>query len=215
VAQATENNISLQPYRWALANPLISHSVVGVGGYILFSVASGQVDQLDLATGQETAIGAADSGAVDLAGNGARAYVHPPGQPPGSPKILTVNGPGLRGLSANLPATGQAGGVMFDSSSNHLVFAFSPGNGPPHETYETDILDLNSGARTKLGPADLRPAFWLPDGRLIEFRASSDGDGAPGTYVVSLDGGAVKVSSYDTVIGVAEVGSCGPSSHCL
>ena len=104
-----------------------------------------------------------------------------------------------------MPATGQAGGLMFDAGSSHLVFATSPANGPPHEHFETDILDLNSGARTKFGPADLQPATWLPDGRLVEFRNSSVRRGVPGTYVVSLDGGAANISPYDTVVGVAEL----------
>ena len=47
--------------------------------------------------------------------------------------------------------SGAAGGVMFDPSSSHLVFGTSPVNGPGHEQYETDIVDLNSGARTKFG----------------------------------------------------------------
>jgi hypothetical protein len=203
VAQAVEDNHALEPYRWALANPLISHGAIGVGGYILFNIAYGQVDQLDLATGKQTPIGPADASAVDLATNGAKAYIEV--NPGTTTKLLTVNGPGLRGLSATLPATGQAGGLMFDAGSSHLVFATSPASGPPHEHFETDILDLNSGARTKFGPADLRPVTWLPDGRLVEFRTSSDGDGVPGTYVVSLDGGAANISPYDTVVGVAEL----------
>jgi hypothetical protein len=201
VAQAVEDNHALEPYRWALATPLITHGAIGVGGYILFNPAYGQVDELDLATGKQTPIGPADASAVDLASNGAKAYIEV--NPGTTMKLLTVNGPGQRGLSATLPASGQAGGVMFDAGSNHLVFATSPGNGPPHERLETNILDLNSGARTK--PADMRPAMWLPDGRLVEFRTSSDGDGVPGTYVASLDGGAANISPYDTVVGIAQL----------
>ena len=203
VAQAVEDNHALEPYRWALANPLISHGAIGVGCYILFNIAHGQVDQLDLATGQQTPVGTADSGAVDLSGNGAKAYTQGGGAQ-GTPRILTVNGPGLQGLSATLPPTGQAGGLMFDAGSSHLVFATSPANGPPHEQFETDIIDLQSGARTKFGPADLQPATWLPDGRLVEFRNNLSG-GVPGTYVVSLDGGAANISPYDSVVGVAEL----------
>ncbi len=203
VAQAVEDNHALEPYRWALANPLISHGAIGVGGYILFNIAYGQVDQLDLATGQQTPVGTADSSAVDLSGSGAKAYMQGGGAQ-GTPRILTVNGPGLQGLSATLPATGLAGGLMFDAGSSHLVFATSPANGPPREQFETDIIDLRSGARTKFGPADLQPATWLPDGRLVEFRNNLSG-GVPGTYVVSLDGGAANISPYDSVVGVAEL----------
>ena len=202
-AQAVEDMHALEPYRWALANPLISHSAIGVGGYILFNIAYGQVDQLDLATGQQTPVGTADSGAVDLSGSGAKAYTRGGGAQ-GTPRILTVNGPGLQGLSATLPATGLAGGLMFDAGSSHLAFATSPANGPPREQFETDIIDLQSGARTKFGPADLQPATWLPDGRLVEFRNNLSG-GVPGTYVVSLDRGAANISPYDTVVGVTEL----------
>jgi hypothetical protein len=212
VARAVEAYRALEPYQWALANPLISHGAVGVGGYILFNIANGQVEQLDLATGKQTPVGTASSGAVDLAGNGATAYTEGGGAQ-GTQKTLTVNGPGQRGLSANLPATGQAGGLMFDPGSNHLVFATSPASGPPHEHFETDVLDLNSGARTKLGPADLRPATWLSDGRLVEFRTSSDGDGAPGTYLVSLDGSAAKISGYSQVMGTVQL-SLPVAAHC-
>jgi hypothetical protein len=73
VAQAVEDNHALEPYHWALANPLVTHSALGVGGYILFNTAYGQVDELDLATGKQTPIGPADASAVDLATNGVKA----------------------------------------------------------------------------------------------------------------------------------------------
>jgi hypothetical protein len=202
VVQAVEDNHALEPYRWTLANPLISHGAIGVGGYILFNPTYGAVDLLDLVSGHQTAVETPPAEGVDLAANGAKAYIENP--PNGATPSVTVNGPGLRGLSAALPAKGQAGSLMFDGGSNHLVFATSPGAGPPHEHFETDIIDLNSGARTKFGPADLRPAMWLPDGRLVEFRTSGDGDGVPGTYLVALDGSATKVSPYDTVVGFVE-----------
>jgi hypothetical protein len=202
VAQATEDNHHLAPYRWTLADPLISHNAMGVGGYFAFDdLAFGQVDQLNLATGQQIVVGTPDSGAVDLAGNGAKAYT----QFQGSHRILSVTGPGLRGLSVTLPTTGAAGGVMFDASSSHLVFATSPVNGPGHEQYETDIVDLNSGARTKFGPADVQPSLWLPDGRLVEFANGALTGGSTATYVVSLDGTATKLSSYAAVVGVVEL----------
>jgi hypothetical protein len=207
VANATEANRALQPYSWTLPNPLIAHSAVGVGGYILFNQAHGPVEQLDLASGKTKPVGAPNNGgnpasAVDLAGNGTVAYV----QAQGTMGFVVVSGPtGQRGLSANVPASNQTGGLLFDAGSNHLVFATSPAAGPPHERFETDIIDLNSGAHQKFGPADLRPAAWLPDGRLVEFRTSSDGDGSPGTYLVSLDGTATQVSSYDIFVGTAQV----------
>jgi hypothetical protein len=203
VARAVENNRALEPYRWALANPLISHAAIGVGGYILFNLAYGQVDELDLASGTLTPIGPPDAIGVDVAGNGAKAYIEI--NPGTTTKLVTVTGPGQRGLGATLPTTGQAGGLMFDPASNRLVFATSPGNGPGHESFETDVLDLNSGARSKLGPANLRPSMWLADGRLVEFRTSSEGDGVPGTYLVSPDGAAAKISAYDTVIGFVQL----------
>ncbi|HXA41848.1 MAG TPA: DUF4232 domain-containing protein [Candidatus Solibacter sp.] len=210
VAQAVEANHALEPYRWALANPLIVHDAMGVGGYILFNQAHGQVDQLDLASGQQSPIGAANSGSADVAGNGAKADIYRPS--PGAAPTVEVNGPGLRGLTANLPATGQAGGLMFDPSSNHLVFATSPANNDGHESFTTSIVDLNTGARTTFGPANLRPATWLRDGRLVEFRTSSDGDGNPGTYVVGIDGAATKISIYSEVVGFAEVSL--PTASC-
>ncbi len=200
VAEATEDGHALAPYRWTLADPLIAHSAVGVGGYLLFDDAFGQVDRLNLTTRAQTPVGPASPEAVDLAGNQAAANIAINAGT--TTKLLTVSGPGQRGLSATLPASGEAGGLMFDPSSSHLVFASSPANGPGHEHFETDILDLNTGARSKFGPADLRPATWVPDGRLVEYRTSSDGDGVPGTYLVSLDGAAVKISSYSTIAGV-------------
>ena len=144
--------------------------------------------------------------AADLAGNGAVAYV----QTQGSTGFVVVNGPGQRGLSANVPAANQTGGLFFDAGSNHLVFATSPAGGPPHERFETDIIDLNSGAKTKFGPADLRPAAWLPDGRLVEFRTTADGDGNQGMFLVALDGTAVQVSSYATFVGTTQVAVAAP-----
>jgi hypothetical protein len=206
VARAVEDQHELRPYRWTAESPLITHGAIGVGGYILFNPPYGQVDQLKLATGELTAIGPADTDAVDVATNGAQAYIElNPGR---TARLLTQNGPGLRGLSATLPTTGQAGSLMFDVLSSHLVFCTSPGNlanAAGKEQFETDVIDLNSGARTKFGPPDLRPAMWLPDGRLVEFRGSTDGDGVPGTYLVSRDGAAAKISSYDTVVGFVEL----------
>jgi hypothetical protein len=206
VARAVENSHALEPYSWTLTNPLISHAAIGVGGYLLFHGPYGEVDQIDLATGQQTPVPPNHAGALALEGvalaeTGAVAYA----QTQDTIGTVVVNGPGQRGLSANVPAHNQTGGLLFDPSSNHLVFATSPGAGPPHEHFETDILDLNSGARTKFGPPDLRPSMWLPDDRLVEFRTTSDGDGAPGTYLVSLDGGATKISSYDRIVGIVEI----------
>ena len=202
IAEATEEGRALEPYRWALADPLVAHAALGAGGYILFDQAFGQVDQLHLTSGTQTPIGPAQPDAVDVAGDSARAYV---GINPGTTtKLLTVAGPGERGLSATLPPGGEAGGMMFDGSSHHLVFCTSPASSPGHEHFETDVLDIKSGARSRFGPPDLRPATWLPDGRLVEFRTTSDGDGVPGTYLVSLGGTAVKISSYSTVAGVLE-----------
>jgi hypothetical protein len=207
VAKATEDSRSLQPYSWTLANPLIVHQANGIGGYILFNEAHGPVEQLDLATGTQRPVGPPSIGAggtvtvVDLAANGAVAYT----QTQGSAGFVVVNGPGQRGLSADVPSSNQTGGLLFDAGSNHLVYATAPAGGPPHQRFETDIIDLNSGAKQKFGPADLRPAAWLPDGRLVEFRTPSDGVGSPGTYLVSLDGSATQVSSYDTFIGIAQV----------
>ncbi len=200
VAQATEEGHALEPYRWTLADPLVAHAAVGVGGYLLFDEAAGQVDKLSLASGAQTPVGPARPEAVDLAGSGARAYIE--NKAAATTRLLTVSGPGERGLSAILPSNGQAGGLMFDPSSSHLVFASSPANSPGHEHLETDVLDLISGARSTFGPADLRPATWLPDGRLVEFRTSADGDGVPGTYLVALDGTALRISPYARIAGV-------------
>jgi hypothetical protein len=208
VTKATEDARALQPYSWTLANPLIVHQAVGIGGYILFNEAHGAVEQLDLASGKNIPVGppangagGANVGVLDLAGNGAVAYT----QIQGTNGFVVVNGPGQRGLSADVPAANQTGGLLFDPGSSHLVYATAPAGGPPHQRFETDIIDLNTGVKQKFGPADLRPAAWLPDGRLVEFRTTSDGDGSPGTYLVSLDGAAAQVSSYDTFIGVAQL----------
>lgn len=209
VTKATEDGRALQPYSWTLPNPLIVHQAVGIGGYILFNEAHGNVEQLDLASGKLTMVGPPSNGAggssagvLDLAGNGAVAYT----QTQGSTAFVVVNGPGQRGLSADVPASNQTGGLLFDAGSSHLVYATATAGGPPHQRFETDIIDLNTGAKQKFGPADLRPAAWLPDGRLVEFRTSSDGDGSPGTYLVSLDGTATQISSYEAYFGITLVG---------
>ncbi|MGB2938706.1 MAG: hypothetical protein WBD38_00195 [Candidatus Dormiibacterota bacterium] len=206
--KVTEDNRALQPYSWTLANPLITHSAVGVGGYILFNQLHGPAYQLDLSSGKTTSVGPPNNGAggnpasaVDLAGNGAVAYA----QTQGSQGFVVVNGPGQRGLSANVPASNQTGGLVFDTGSNHIVYCTSPAAGPPHEKFATHIIDLNSGAQQTFGPADLRPAAWAPDGRLVEFRTTSDGDGVAGTYLVSLDGKASKVSSFSQFIGFVQL----------
>jgi hypothetical protein len=206
VMKATEDSRALQPYSWTLANPLIVHQSVGIGGYILFNQAFGQVVQLDIGSGKTTVVGPPGNGNgspadVALAGNKAVAYT----QVQGSQGFVVVNGPGQRGLSANVPAKNQTGGLLFDGGSNHIVYCTSPAAGPPHEHFETHVIDLNSGAQTKFGPADLRPAAWTPDGRLVEFRTPVDGDGAQATYLVSLDGAATKVSGYSQFVGFVQL----------
>jgi hypothetical protein len=207
VASATQDSIALQPYSWTLANPLIAHQAVGIGGYILFNQAHGQVGQLDLGTGRTTTVGPPSNGLgepagdVALAGNGAVAYT----QAQGTMGFVIVNGPGMRGLSANVPVANQTGALLFDAGSSHLVYCTSPAAGPPHEHFETHIINLNSGAQTKFGPADLRPAAWAPDGRMVEFRTASDGDGKPGTFLVALDGTATRVGDHSQFVGFVQL----------
>ena len=183
VADATETAHALEPRSWNLGNPLISHSAIGVGGYLLFDDYSfGVVDQLDLASGKQTPVGPADASVVEVARNGAAGYIQN--------HMLIVNGPGLRGLSFNLPTSGLAGGVLFDPASSHLVFATSPALGPQGEQIETDIIDLNTGARAKYGPPGISPKGWTPDGRLIAVRPQGAAGGPAGTFLISISGSA-------------------------
>jgi hypothetical protein len=207
-ATAVEDQHSLRPYAWTLANPLITHGAIGVGGYYVLDPSFGQVDVLELATGKQTPVGPADEIAAAVAGNGAIAYMAPHGQI----RLLTVNGPGQRGLSANLPSTGQAAGLLFDPGSNHVVFATSPAQTPGQEQVETDIVDLtSSGARTnQFAPAGTRPAAWTPDGRLVVTRASGFAGGPTGTYLVSIDTTVVQVSSYFDFIGLNQLTVAAP-----
>ena len=205
----TEDSRAIQPYSWTLDKPLVTHAALGIGGYILFDYTHGPVDQLDPATGRQIPVGPSNSAdnpnpstVLDLASNGAVGYISSPTQ---GMRFLTVNGPGQRGLGFALPNSGQAGGVLFDPSNNHLVYCTSPAGGPPHEQFETDIVDLNKGGHQKLGPADLRPQAWTPDGQLVEVRTPSDGDGAAATYLVSVDGTATKVSSFYEFVGIVRV----------
>jgi hypothetical protein len=199
VADATEMAHALEPLSWKGANPLISHGAIGVGGYLLFDFSFGAVDQLDLASGKQTPVGPADASVVDAAGNGAVGYIQN--------HMLIVNGPGLRGLSFALPTSGQAGGVLFDPTSAHLVFATSPALGAQGEQFETDIVDLNTGARTKLGPAGIRPLAWTPDGRLIAVRPNGAAGGPSGTYLISLSGSASQLSGLAQFYGLEQPSS--------
>jgi hypothetical protein len=206
-ATATEDAHALQPYSWTLTNPLITHGAIGVGGYYVLDPSFGQVAELELATGKQTPVGPADEMAAAVAGNGAIAYMAPNGQA----RLLTQNGPGQRGLSANLPSTGQVGGLIFDPGSNHLVFATSPAQTPGQEQVETDILDLNTGARTnQFAPAGSRPAAWTPDGRLVVTRASGFTGGPTGTYLVAIDKSVVQVSSYFDFVGLTQLTVAAP-----
>jgi hypothetical protein len=207
VLQVVEDSHALEPYRWTLANPIIAHGRIGIGGYILFRSVLGQAETLDLATGNRAAVGDGDASVVDVAANGAVAEI--PSKFSGG--SLIVNGPGQRGLSATLPTSGQAGNVMFDPGSNHVVWATSPGQTPGQEQVETDILDLNSGARTnQLAPAGTRPVAWTPDGRLVVTRASGFAGGPTGTYLVAIDKGAVQVSSYGDFVGLNQITVAAP-----
>ena len=195
VADATEMAHALEPHSWKLNSPLIAHGAIGVGGYLLFDDYSfGAVDQLDLVSGKQTPVGPADASVVDVARNGAVGYIQN--------HMVIVNGPGLRGLSFALPASGRAGGVLFDPTSSHLVFATSPALGPQGEQIETDIADLNTGARTKVGPAGIRPVGWTSDGRLIAIRPNGAAGGPSGTYLVSVSGSVSQVSGLAQLYGL-------------
>jgi hypothetical protein len=203
VVDNTEQNRAVQPIRWVLANPLIAHSAVGLGGYTVYDYFAGQAERLDLATGKQAAVGDGDASQIDVAANSATAEI--PSTFSGG--NVVVNGPGQRGLTAALPTSGRAGGMMFDPGSNHLVFGFSPAAGPPNEKLETDILDLDSGARTKFGPPNLRPVAWLPDGRLLEVHENTYAGGAyTQAYLVSLNGSATKLSPATEYAGLVTVG---------
>jgi hypothetical protein len=201
VATAIENDHSLRPYRWTLANPLIAHGANGVGGYLLFSTTFGQTDELNLEAGAEKPIGPPEDSAVDIASNGAIAYTS--GQ--FGARMLTINGPGLKGLSAPIPGTRQAGGVMFDPSATHLVYCTSPGANPGNEHFETDLMNLKTGYHSAFGPANLQPATWLPDGRLVEFSLGPTDGPAAGTYLIATDGAARQLSTYTDVVGVVQL----------
>jgi hypothetical protein len=201
VADATESDHWLVPNSWRLANPLIAHQALGVGGYLLFAYDFGAVDQLDLTSGKQTPFGPADAAVVDVARNGAVGYIQKQNQS----HTLVVTRPGLRDLSFALAISDQAGDVLFDPGSTHLVFATSPlvGNaGGLSEQYETDIIDLNTGARTKLDPAGIRPAGWTPDGRLIAVRPNGAAGGPIGTYLVSISGRASQLTGFDGFYGL-------------
>lgn len=197
----TEQGHAVEPYRWTLAKPLIEHATSGVGGYSVFGYTNGQHQQLDLGTGKQTPVGDGDAVQVDLASNGATAEI--PSKFSGG--SVTVNGPGMRGLGVPLPQAGEAGALMFDPSSNHLVYGTSPAGGPPNEQLETDIIDLNTGARTKFGPPDLRPVAWLPDGRLLEVHEASYRGGFAESYLVSLNGTAAKLSPATGYAGIVSI----------
>jgi len=206
-ATAVEDSHGLQPYAWTLTNPLISHAAVGVGGYIVLASSYGQVDELELATGKQTPIGPAQETAAAIADNGAIAYIGDGSQP----RLVTVNGPGQRGLTATLPSSGAVGGLIFDPGSSHLVFATSPRLGPGQEQIETDILDLNSGARTnQFAPAGTQPVLWTPDGRLVATRGTGYAGGAIGTYLVAIDKSVVQVSPYFDLVGLNQLAVAAP-----
>jgi hypothetical protein len=199
VADATESAHALEPLSWKLNNPLISHGAVGVGGYLIFDYSFGAVDQLDLVSGKQTPVGPSDASVVDVASNGAVGYIQN--------HMVIVNGPGLRGLSFALPVTGLAGGVLFDPTSSHVVFATSPALGPQGEQFEMDIVDLDTGARTKLGTVGTRPVGWTADGRLIAIRPSGAVGGPAGTYLISMSGGASQLSGLTQYFGIEQPSS--------
>jgi hypothetical protein len=198
VDSADEQYRDLRPFSWTALGPAIEHGAVGIGGYILFNNATGPVDRVDPAALQATALkyDATGCGFSDLAADGRIACVSS-----GAAPVLKIFTDGqARTFALPQPRFRVAGAAYFNPTSSHqMVIGGSQQVGTPHEVFESDLVDLNSGSLKPIGPPNSTPApgpwAWLADGSLLlEVRAFSAGAN-PGTYLVKPDGTSTRIST--------------------
>jgi hypothetical protein len=210
VAQQTEENHELVPFAWSRVAPTIFNSPVGIGGYILFSPAYGPAQRLDPDAFRLASL-ATPAGCQfsDLSADGTIVCVTQRNDRP-SVTIVPPNG-AARVIALSLPRFTLVGDAYFSPDGKLLTVAgaegrgMQPDGGP--ERYGVDLITVADGSIRRFGPDGLRPseslgaASWLPDGSLVLWRPENAG-GDPGTYVVSPDGHAVKISAYGPPSGV-------------
>ena len=200
----------LMPYRWTAGGPVYHSMAAGLGGYVLFEYVFAPAWRLDAETGQVAPLAEACQ-VADLAADGALACLA--GDVPSGFRLEVTRAGGDRlRLALPRPRFNQSGAVSFrpGAVATALVVAGATGEGADRagtERFETDLVDLATGAMRPFGPAGLRPGdgawTWLPDGSLLAYRpilASASGD--PGLYVVAPDGGARRVFGPGTPFGV-------------
>jgi hypothetical protein len=186
---------ALRPYRWDSGGAVIEHGAVGIGGYILYFGATGDVDLLDPASRTVTPLWSgpcvfqarASDGTIACLSQTDSGIVLKVGRPPGVQISIPLN----------RARFGQAGAISFKPgpTASLLVIGGARSN-PDSEEYYTDLVDVaGDGNIRRFGPDGLRPGngewAWLDDGSLIEY-----GPGTPAvTYVVAPDGRARQVTA--------------------
>jgi hypothetical protein len=196
----------LRPYRWTPGGAVYENGAVGIGGYILFDASTGPTWRVPDGEGSPSPVGSATCHLADVAADGTSACFDP--QVDGAPVLLRISSPEGGTATARLPrpAFTQYGAASFQpgNPARTLVVAGSPSVGGTQERYQTDLVDVATGAMRPFGPADMRPGdgawTWLADGSLVEYRpVNTHGD--PGVYVVAPDGSARKVVGSGTPVG--------------
>lgn len=213
LAQETTNNQQVMPYAWTKVAPMIMEGPNGIGGYIPFSPAYGPVRRLDPGAARLTPI-TTPSGCnfSDLSADGTVACFPNRSSGP-TPEVEIVPPSGSsRIISLSLPRFRLLGDAYFSPDGKLLTVAGAEGlpmqpNGGS-ERYGLDLITVADGSIRRFGPDGLRPseqlgaASWLPDGSLVLWRPAGAAGGDAGTYVVSPDGRATRISSYGPPIGL-------------
>ena len=205
VEQSTEVARALRPFAWTSRGVFIEHGAVGIGGYILFSPATGAVDRLD--ADRQTVAPLARTGDCafsDLSSDGTIACF--PSSDLHSLALLFADG---HRLSVSLSGSrfNLVGDAYFGPMVGTLVVAGASGVGAAGlpEEFETDLVNESDGSRRPFGPAGVRPAMraasWLPDGSLVVWRPKGASGGDPGIYILDSSGRGAEIPTEGSPVG--------------
>jgi hypothetical protein len=200
IADVTDPSHQLLPYRWDSAGPLVMRSPVGVGGYILFFEAIGEVNVIDVLNGrigkrvetpQRCALNAraADGtlACISRSDTGATLSLL---KPDGSTSSIPLPRPEFQ----------QAGNFSFRPGpvATTAVIGGAASVGPKAEQYVTGVISVGGASSMKrFGPDGFAPGegdwAWLDDGSLVGY--GSNGAWELEVHVVAPDGSDRKLTT--------------------
>ncbi|HEV3232384.1 MAG TPA: hypothetical protein VG245_09030 [Candidatus Dormibacteraeota bacterium] len=208
VTSASETQTILKPVAWTAGGPVLVHSLLGIGGYILFHPWAGTADRLDVSTGARRPLTTNQAGSAancefdDLSADGTVACIAYDGQ---VRPLLRLIGPSGSPRDLVLPGGDRVAGIArFSPDGRTVAVSSSPqvGADQPQEQYHSYLVHVDSLAVETLGGPGLQVGAWLPDGHLALFEDDRTTPGRAGLYVWRAAGAPARISDFWRLDGV-------------